>query len=645
MRLSQLLEKLPVKALDNMRYSCGLDRCADSEAGEAGRIEELSGKLLSDVRLEAELAHLKPWAAVILKLLVVFFGPLPFEKDSLERAALTQGYSGAHVKAALAILRSSSMIFVLRKSWGEEQFILPEDALPVWHKLLFSSPLQEEHSAAVREHGEAAGNAGCAAYDVLMVLDMARNGELKLKKQGDLAKPALKKLKDNLIVLDEDLEASCVEARPPHQYGPAAEAVLHLAFCSGLLTENGLEWQLRGPYYADWLKRPLEDVQRELYRCWIEAARTGEVWELHALSAIEQAPPNRWYMVDQLFEWLRVCGMINGTDSAAEERFVRTRLLPMQAMGWIRLSRLPAGLVFQLPFPLSTGDTWCNKGYEGLIVQPDLEIVIPPYPSLALLSQMMFWCIPVSRGECSVYRLTRESVRKALELGGTSTDLIASLTGNSMLPVDSRVIQAVEEWSGRHRAVIQTGVTLLRLEDPFVCALLESGERFPEILLERIGSGIYLVEECHVAPLLAELNKLGVVALRPKTMTSSEIPIDSPPAAPILVSRLLSPVSPPVAPELHKVSGEEWKDIPAAWWKDSAHYHPSTEKELIRTAIEHKTVVGLAKERGLEEMLVPLALREDSCGWSVEGMLGNKSVNVRPTEWKAIRLVLPGFND
>lgn len=627
MRLEELLSRLPPKELEKWR----------------------SAELSSAPALARELEQLKPWAAVILKLIIRLFGPLPAEQGIIERAALDEGLSGAHVKAALLILRRRGLLFALRKSWGEELYIVPEEAIPVWHRLLFSRglPGPAEEQERLDYEGEEAGSTGCAAYDVLCLLYLADSGQLKLTKQGELTKAAVAKLKEGLMVKDEDLIHAGLAPGNFRWYGPAVQSVLHMAVCSGVLGMRTGEWVIKQTAARHWLAQSVNHIQQQLYRHWIEAVRSPEAWELHALWVLEQAVPGRWYMVDQLFEWLRDCGMINSIASDQKEHFVQARLLPMQALGWFRLNKLPEGYAYQVIFSLSgpSGPS-LDSPYKGLMVQPDMELVLAPYPPVSLLWQLMAWAAPVTRDVIYVFRLTRNSVSRGLEQGRSPEELVAVLNSFGGGPLNEEVRAALEEWFHRPKAVLETGLALLRLAaDSTVCASLESREGFRQLVKERLGTGLYLLPAAHVKQMQKELASLDVLSLELGGESLAGEEKDLPPA---LLPHFPVPacsVLPADSPGGEQESNGEWRDLPAAWWKSPGSYHSSTEKALVREAIERKMALTVAMSSGSVQRLVPLSLQERGEEWEIEAMRGREKVRISSGQWGGLGLIVPGLNE
>jgi hypothetical protein len=522
----------------------------------------------------------------VLKIVIRKFGSLPFEENGLEQAALEEGLSGAHVKSALLAMRRCGIVFALRKAWREELLVIPEEALPVWVSLLFPGALTEA-ADSMQERGESVGEAGCAAYDVLYLMHMADNGQLKTTRQGELAKPALRKLQEGLAVSGEEA-GLCPEKQ-----------VLRMARSSGLLAERPAASGLQPSVAAlvSWLSRSVADVQRELYGHWKQTGSDeAEAWQLIASACIEQAAPNRWYRLDLLFEWLRDCGMIKDIADNLQQDFVRSCLIPMQAFGWIRLLLLDGCLAFSIPFSLSGESGQAADGYDGFIVQSDLEIVVPPYPPLSLLWELLNWSELASRGQISVFRLTGNSVRRAAERGIAADSINRILQRHSLVPVEPAVTLAVKEWCGGR----------------------EQGA------------------ECSAMFILAEKQATGDGEMGQDI--AGRVPLEEARAPELACLPVPAAASAEAAAAL-------WKDVPVAWWRTPARYHPSTEKELARKAIERKAMLGLTRGASVEERVVPLSLREAENGWRMEAMLGTGRISLQPGDWTQIRLVIPGMND
>lgn len=540
--------------------------------------------------LTARLGRLRPWAGAVLRLLVARFGPLPAEREDLVPLALAEGLSGAHVRAALLQLTECGILTALPKGWKENRYMLREGTLPAWQTALFPplEPAAEEDPGLPEDSVE---ESGCASADVLQVMHAASNGELQLVKRGGLTRKAALRLERVLLARDGELAGSGIAAAGSPSCGPALAAVLHLAAASGLLAEEEGCWKPVEKAFGPWRELAFHEAQARLYRIWKDAVGPSmQAWEFHALAAVERAAPGRWYSLDQLFAWLRVCGMMD-LDCMEQMDFISTRLVPMKALGWLRLKRQGAGAAFLLPLSLLAEPEAPDAGdpFAGIIVQPDLEILVPPQAPPRLLWALLQWGEWAVRGEVSVFRLTAGSLQNGRAASGSAEVLVKLLQECSQYDIDDGVIRLIREQGGGGAAApaspAETGLPGL------------SGapqEEAPPPL--PCPAGMPEQEALSAARLEAGLTRLPA-------------------------------------------------DVPAAWWKPAQRYHPSTEKELIRRALALQTALGVSIAGGREDMLVPVRITEEEQGWSVHGMRGRMAVRLKPDEWTGLRLIWPGIHE
>lgn len=548
-----------------------------------------SGRVALAEELEEAYGGLRPWAKEVLRLLVARFGPLPAEQEELARLALQEGLSGAHVRASLRLLQSSGLVHAVPKAWREHQYRVPEGHVVFWQEKLF--PRLEPEPEETDLGGVGIRNEpGDAVKDVLQVLLAASRGELKLLKSGGLSAQSVRRLEQALLARDEDLEASGLAEASPHRYGPAVAAAVHMAAASGLLqVENGLVRPADEAASA-WLGKPCRVLHQELYAIWKKAvASTFSGWEFHALYAVEMAVPGRWYPLNHLFDWLRVCGMMD-LDCMAQMGFISTRLAPMGVWGWLYLEQRDSGMAFMLPAPVAAlREKELEPRFAGIIVQPDLEIIVPPNPPPGLWWVLLQWGEWTVRGEISVFRLTPRSISAGRTAGGSVEGLLRQLRDYSKVDIDEGVIRFIREQGGARPRDSAAG--------PGIHTREPAGQ---VVALEPLFAGV-----------AAEDGLAGE-------------PGDSYPAA----------------PEPEPLPAE----VPAAWWTQGRRGHPSTEKEMVRRAIAMKTAlrVGIA---GGEVMLVPLRIQEDAEDWELYGMQGRLEVRLKPHEWTGLRLVWPGIHE
>lgn len=682
MKLEDLLARCPGSLTEHLAAACGLQ---EARKGIGNFKRDLARTLTSGAYLERQWSFLKDWERETVRVCIRSFAFLPFDRDMLEARA--KGLSGAHLHAALLRLRRKGILYALKKTWGEEVCVLPEEALPVWHRILFpDGEVQEGFGSGDWPEEYGAGNQGGLAEDLLQAAVFAAKHQPALTRKGTLPKPVLKKLESRFGIRDEEVASAGARCRFEGDYGPYAATVLDMGIQLGMLQMQEGKLTVNRDGLSRFLRTPREQLQGMLYRLWIRRIRAERAAELHALAKLEQLEAGRCHILGNLFEWLVRYGMIDKITREELDEFRDRLLLPMQALGWIRLHRLPdQGVFFRLTVPLSEemphGKDWNRSSprpepepsgnrYPGLIVQNDFDIVVPPEPPFAVLWELEAVAERISSDGVSVYRLTPDTVRFALENGRSGEDITDFLESHAAYPLPVYVKETLRQWGARYTSVMLEPVTLLRCRDRETAALVEGHLRSKSCLGEKVGDTSFLILSGQAQALILELERLGLhpgkgfdgTEDNPGYPSALSIPVrecehasfpgsgetaaESAPDtadAGLLVPYVTDPVYAPAHLPSEPDRGE-WRSVPSMWWKECRPYHASTQKEMIRKAIEWKT--GLRLKDGREEWeLVPMELRDTGETWSVEGWKDRERVTAQAGDWLEMQMILPGIND
>ena len=106
---------------------------------------------------------------------------------------------------------------------------------------------------------------------------------------------------------------------------------------------------------------------------------------------------------------------------------------------------------------------------DQLILQADLTAIVPGLPTPALADLMRTMADAESTGAASIYRFSTASIRRALDGGSTSGELLGELSRRGTVP--QSLAYLIEDVARRH-AVLRIGsaATFLRCDDPVVLA-------------------------------------------------------------------------------------------------------------------------------------------------------------------------------
>jgi len=125
---------------------------------------------------------------------------------------------------------------------------------------------------------------------------------------------------------------------------------------------------------------------------------------------------------------------------------------------------------------------------DHILVQADLTVVVPGPPEPSLAAELALMAEPESAGGATVYRITADSVRRALDAGVTAEDLHARMAHRSATPVPQALTYLIDDVARRHGG-LRAGHCgcYLRSEDTALLDELIADRRLSHLELRRIA--------------------------------------------------------------------------------------------------------------------------------------------------------------
>jgi hypothetical protein len=146
---------------------------------------------------------------------------------------------------------------------------------------------------------------------------------------------------------------------------------------------------------------------------------------------------------------------------------------------------------------------------DHLLVQADLSVVVPGPPEPALATELAMVAEPESAGGATVYRITADSVRRALDAGYAAGDLHALFARRSSTPVPQGLSYLIDDVARRHgglRAGSAGGY--LRSDDEALLAEVAADRRLSGLGLRRLAPTV-LVSPYPTGRLVSALRDAG----------------------------------------------------------------------------------------------------------------------------------------
>jgi Helicase conserved C-terminal domain len=182
---------------------------------------------------------------------------------------------------------------------------------------------------------------------------------------------------------------------------------------------------------------------------------------------------------------------------------------------------------------------------DHILVQADLTVVVPGPPEPELAGELEVIAEPESVGGASVFRITPASVRRALDVGYTATDLHAVFRRRSRTPVPQTLEYLIDDAARKHGG-LRTGSagSYLRSDDEALIAEVLSDRRLTVLDLRRIAPTV-LVSPRPVARLLGALREAGFAPVAEDAGGAAVLTRPKARRAPSRTPRVAEPAGPP----------------------------------------------------------------------------------------------------
>lgn len=148
---------------------------------------------------------------------------------------------------------------------------------------------------------------------------------------------------------------------------------------------------------------------------------------------------------------------------------------------------------------------------DHVLVQADLTVVAPGPLEPTLSAELAMVADLESAGGATVYRVTPESVRRALDAGRSGSDLQAFFAARSRTPVPQSLTYLIDDVARRHGGLrVGAASSYLRSDDPALLATVLADRRCAELDLRRIADSV-LVSPTAVGRTIDTLRACGYV--------------------------------------------------------------------------------------------------------------------------------------
>lgn len=512
MKMSKIVEQLPQHLLTEIIKNEPIAALMKQDI-------PLSQIMLSEETFKALFQAMRPWEQLTLKLIVGKFATLPFNLMNLLAVANAAEVSGAEVTAGLAGLRRKGIIYATSKHWGENSYCLPEDLLGIWQGIIMVPSftwgmIRDCDVQSSRDEPKFVLN------NLFCFLNYLEHQQVTLTRKAEMPKRHISKIVQKLQSKDSTCITWKVKQKYLDIYPLTLALTMDIAERLHLIQWSETNLSLCRAELNKWLKLSLAEMNKQLFQLFREAFVPSSPANQHFLTKISSLSFQRWYLIEDFNSWLREYDIIV---------MLADWMDICEALGWIEqgFDHKSRG-IFRLCLKQESSNE-CVNPTGKFYVQPDYEILVPPDVSFAVRWELTYISDHLHTEQVGVYRLTEQSLLRALRSGRSLMYCIDFLTEHSFFGVPESMLYVLKQW-GRAEFL------------PQKIALVDD-------------------EEFDFKP------------------SKNDNPSDCYDFASEIPSR--NEVYP------------AWQTVPPMWWKECRVYHASTRKEIVQLAIKWKAILKL----------------------------------------------------
>lgn len=159
--------------------------------------------------------------------------------------------------------------------------------------------------------------------------------------------------------------------------------------------------------------------------------------------------------------------------------------------------------------PVAAITSWLPAEIDHVLLQGDMTMIAPGPLTASLSRQLRVLADIESRGHATAYRITPDSIRRALDIGWDSEGIQELLTAASATKLPQALVYLIDDTARRHGAVrVGTAMSYIRCDEPGTLATLLGDRRMKSLVLHRIASTV-LVSQAPASEVIATLRDNG----------------------------------------------------------------------------------------------------------------------------------------
>ncbi|WP_405153244.1 helicase-associated domain-containing protein [Paenibacillus sp. FSL K6-0108] len=612
---------------------------------------------------DLDVNSLKELSSVERTVLGVFFykyAGQPFSNMLTSAEWAVDGLSRAEAMTAFIALRNKGWIKAVRKSWGENLYYIPESLFSLLtiayaarvgmfaqqkvhvfqDEMTQDKPISSYEVQKVKIVREAKPDIAAELLHILawVVREGRDQGGLLLTSKGTIHKKLVQRLSRMTVLSPEDFAELDISYDHADVYPVHVALVIDLLLSLGLIEKVHNRMHVSPDRLRYWLTLSWSSMHREIFSVCMDRYGVAEPLHQHFRHQLLM-------FASRVNEWLSITpGILNndglenanksgGRGSTSGSTFsahIRGWLHMLVGLGYGELGESAAGeLLYRWQIAPEnllnfTNDQAENPEQNTIFVQPDFEIMVPPDVTPQVRWNLELGAELVSRDRMSIYRITKERIIVATDIGFTADKMIKFLGRYAASGVPEHVEPAIRQWGQE-----ADGLNLTAGQD------VNQNETMDKVKIR--DAWIYAVADGAIVG-TEEFNGRIEVQKEPFYIRGR--------AGLIQIDSNLHTYEQEHTITEHSALFPGYGEIPEMWHNEWRGYHVSTARQIAAKAIEWQTKLGL-KLGSTTVYVIPDQIHghEDwtLTGWSISDGGTDSAVccSFSPNEWKQIRLIIP----
>lgn len=398
------------------------------------------------------------------------------------------------------------LVFIRREGYRQIYFV-PRDLRKVLSEFFLSKIFKECAWEQSRFNPRHLRDFAAPLRHLCLFLSYIRKNDVRVTQAGTM----FKKAQNDISVLIEESDTATDETIFPVRYSPRLAFLIYFAKSKGLIEErNGA---LRpGNKVKSFLEASYQEWRQELYEYWKQTFIAQDTDLQTMLWILMHLPKGELISISALTQEMETLST-NYSSHGLNLRVERNLVDMLEYLGALEVATSLNDTIVRVTDigrALFKSDPWPDEPFEDSIyVQSNFEILVPCTVQPRILWSIDTFAELLKPDQMMVYKITRDSVYRALLHDYTPEVIEEFLNKTAKNPIPQNVIYSIRHWGTSFGRIEFQDVILLKCDTQELAGELMVHPKIRPFLAERIGPYHLVVKRDSYESLIEALSDEG----------------------------------------------------------------------------------------------------------------------------------------